>query len=246
MSPATAALVSALFALSTAGCTTVERRAIVARGDDVFPLKPGSAWTYQVRDVAGRVAAFTMRVRGDVEVDSAGTKATLVEESGGIPGERSLESGSDFVAYYSREGIIFRLPWRAGPTPSLASATTAGEGEPVVPRDPHRRSRFEGRYGVLAIEGPPLYELSSESRVVASEDAVTVPAGTFPHCIRVDTRVSARAPSRFATPEIVHYYEEWYAPGIGLVRQRSAVDDDGARRDVLDVELASFDAGSPD
>ena len=236
-----------VFALSSAGCATLGTvRSQVDGAGDVFPLRPGSAWTYQVRDVSGRTAAFKMRVRGDVDVDAAGTRATLVEETGGMPGARALDRESDLVAYYSREGIVFRLPWRWGAAGGVDVARSLAEAEPVVSRDPRRQTRWEGHYDVLAIDGPPLYEVASESRVAASDERVTVPAGTFSHCVRVETRIAARTPSRVEPTEIVHYFEEWYAPGVGLVRQRSAVDVGGKRRDVLSVELAAFDRGASD
>src|SRR5687768_14465212 len=85
---------------SLLGCASLPvARERAAEGDALFPLTPGSAWVYTVRDFAGRVSE--LRARVDREVDGEGGKLTLVEESGGIPGEEGFESTQDLVAYYS-------------------------------------------------------------------------------------------------------------------------------------------------
>jgi hypothetical protein len=71
-----------------------------------------------------------------------------------------------------------------------------------------------------------------------------VPAGTFRRCVRVETVASAIAPGGMQPRAIVHHYTEWYAPGVGLVKARSAVEVEGRTLDVLAAELASFDVPS--
>jgi hypothetical protein len=207
---------------------------------DLFPLAAGRAWVYEVRDASGRASSMRVRVRGSLVLDSLGTEATLVEESGGVPGARSLESSIDLVAYYTREGVLFRLPWNTIPG-GRDDSRFAKASEPVLPRDVRRLPTWRGEFDVLAIEGPPLYELSSESRLTAAAELVSVPAGRFPDCVRVDTRVAARAPADLARRQILYYYTDWYAPGVGLVKERSAVDVDGRPLDVLWAELTAFE-----
>ena len=52
-----------------------------------------------------------------------------------------------------------------------------------------------------------------------------------------DRKNAGRSGSRM----IRHYYTEWYAPGVGLVKARTAVDDGGRRIDVLAADLASVE-----
>jgi hypothetical protein len=213
--------------------TFAARHGLQPRASELFPLAPGSVWTYDVRDTAGRIVRLRTRVSGEVVLD--GVRATLVEESGGVPG---LESHRDLVAYATRGGLILRFPW---PLPSAPPARFSTDGEPVLPADPRAHLVWKGHYAVLAVAGAPFYDVRSESRVTAADEAVAVRAGTFAHCVRIDTTVSARAPSRKESPAIVHYYTEWYAPGTGLVKAESAVDVDGKRLEVLRTELASFE-----
>jgi len=224
-----------LLALSLAGCTSLrvapERRPLDGA---LFPLTPGSSWVYEVRDFAGRVSE--LRARVNREVAGAGGNLTLVEEICGIPGEPGFDSGHDLVVYYSTAGFIFRAPWYY---PASAPPPT-GAGEPILPVDVARSASWHGSHSILAIDGPPLYELRTESRVTATAEAIDVPAGSFAPCLRVDTVVVATDPSAEPKREIVYYYTDWYAPGVGLVRTTSAVDVDGRKRDVLSLDLASF------
>ncbi len=226
-------------ALALLGCATLRRptESLQPSIGALFPLSPGTTWVYEVHDAAGRSARLRARVSGEVDLGADGTKATLVEENGGVPGERNLEGDADLVAYTTLGGLIMRFPW---PSPRIETAkASASRGEPVLPEDPERRPVWRGSYPILAIEGPPLYDAQSESHVASWDEAVDVPAGRFERCLRVETKVLARPPS--SPTEIVHHYVEWYAHGVGLVKMQSSVDVDGRRLDVLGADLASFD-----
>jgi hypothetical protein len=236
-------LLAVLVASSPLGCGISRPQRTVGghASEALLPLAPGSAWIYEVRDTAGRVSRLRMRVKGEMDVDSNGTKVVIVEERGGIPGAGRLESSNDLVAYYSRGGLIFRFPLLSPRTRVAQWLAFAKGGEPVLPENPAERSDWQGTYSVLAIEGSPMYELRSRSRVAASGEDVDVQAGRFHDCVRVETTVSALSPSSAVRREIIHHYTEWYAPGVGLVKANSSVDDEGRTLDVLWTELASFD-----
>jgi len=174
------------------------------------------------------------------EVSGAGGKLTLVEESGGIPGEAGFESTRDLVAYYSSAGFIFRATGYV----SGSELPSNGSGEPILPVDVARSPSWRGSHTLLAIEGPPLFEVRTESRVTATAETIEVPAGSFRPCLRVETVVFATVPSSKPKREIVHYYTDWYARGVGLVKMTSAVDVDGRKLDLLSLDLASFERRS--
>jgi hypothetical protein len=57
-------------------------------------------------------------------------------------------------------------------------------------------------------------------RIAALDDVVTVPAGRFEHCLRVEGqgRLYVLADARIGASEVIVTQTEWYAPGVGLVK----------------------------
>jgi hypothetical protein len=223
-----------VLAASLLGCATLVSERDRLGGHALFPLSPGHSWTYQVRDHNGQISEFRARVNRELAGD--GGTLTLVEESGGIPGDARFESAGDLVAYYSRGGFVFRAPWYA----SSHRLTATGNAEPILPIDLAHRPTWQGSHAVLDVEGPPLYQVRTESRVVATDDSIVVPAGRFGNCLRVDTVVYATVPASSPKREIIHYYTDWYAPHVGLVKMESAVATDGGKRELVSLELARF------
>ena len=229
------AVVGLALVASVLGCASLVAERDRFGANALFPLSTGRSWTYRVRDSAGRVSELRARVNREL-VSDAGT-LTLVEESGGIPGDARVRSAGDLVAYYSRAGFVFRAPWYA----SGSRLPATGGAEPILPVDLAASPTWQGSHAVLGIDGPPLYQVRTESRVVANDDTVAVPAGRFTKCLRVDTVVVAAVPASEPKREIVHYYTDWYAPGVGLVKMASAVDADGRKLDLLSLDLAAFE-----
>jgi len=62
--------------------------------------------------------------------------------------------------------------------------------------------------------------ISLRMRVAAVDDVVTVPAGRFEHCLRVEGqgRLYVLADARIGASEVIVTQTEWYAPGVGLVK----------------------------
>ncbi|MGH7818835.1 MAG: hypothetical protein ACREQ9_03605 [Candidatus Binatia bacterium] len=225
-------------AISSPGCGRELVRP--GAGDDLLPLIPGNYWIYDVRNPAGASSKLEARVSGEIE--SAGMRIAVVEESGGVPGEETFESNRDPIAYYTRGGFIFRSPWI--PHPDRAG-TPPGDGgaEPVLPVNPIGTPEWRGQYQLFDLGSRPMYRFRSESRLASIHDAVTVPAGRFDRCMRVETTLAATVSSAGGSKEIIHHFVDWYAPGVGLVRTVSFVDVGGAKREVLDARLVSFGRG---
>ena len=56
--------------------------------------------------------------------------------------------------------------------------------------------------------------------IAALDDSVSVPAGSFEHCLRVDGRAKVRlyVDAQFNWRDIELTGREWYCPGVGLVK----------------------------
>ncbi|MGH7858738.1 MAG: hypothetical protein ACREQY_15540, partial [Candidatus Binatia bacterium] len=82
--------------------------------------------------------------------------------------------------------------------------------------------------------------------VVAVEpDVVRVPAGEFRDCIRIDTSSSHGPGSGGSGDELLFYYADWYAPGVGLVRTQQWGDRE-KRRERTRIELLDYAIGATD
>jgi uncharacterized protein DUF3108 len=209
----------------------------------LLPLVRGNEWVYEVRYPAGEVSKLTMRVMGERYIESRGMAATIVEESGGIPGSARLEASSDLVAYYLRGGFIFRSPLLIARDWGLEDRGAELGDERLLPVDPERDPAWESAYGLFDLGTRPLYEFHASSRLAPAVERVSVPAGVFERCVRVETSVSATTPSAPTARTIVHTYVEWYAPRVGLVRSRSFVTEGDSRLEVGSSELVRFRVG---
>jgi uncharacterized protein DUF3108 len=209
----------------------------------LLPLARGNEWIYEVRNPAGQVSKLTMRVKGERFIDSRGAEATIVEESGGVPGSTKLEASSDLVAYYLRGGFIFRSPWLVAREWGLEDRGAELGDERLLPLDPEHDRTWESGYGLFDFGSRPLYEFHARSRLAPAAERISVPAGDFERCVRVETSVSTTTPSTPADRTIVHHYVEWYAPRVGLVKSRSFVIEGDSKLEVGGAELVGFRVG---
>ncbi len=76
--------------------------------------------------------------------------------------------------------------------------------------------------------------------MAAERETVNVPAGSFGDCIRVDSS-STEGPGSGYGPgeELVFYYSDWYAPGVGLVLTRQW-DDPEREHERTRIELLTY------
>jgi hypothetical protein len=56
--------------------------------------------------------------------------------------------------------------------------------------------------------------------IAATDESVVVPAGKFDRCLRIDGsgRRNVRTDRGNASAEVSVSHQEWYAPGIGLIK----------------------------
>ncbi|HXH04594.1 MAG TPA: hypothetical protein VNN09_14925 [Candidatus Competibacteraceae bacterium] len=158
-----------------------------------FPLASGLQWRYQVSRT-DRPGLFT-----DLTVASLATElhdGQPLQIRRGSSGREYLFGRDDWGIYRAgwREAADFELRWEEARRYVLP--------DPLTPRQQWRRAP--------AISGELLYTVES------LEDTVRVPAGAFRRCLRV--RGTGVLPAPAGPVEVLT--QEWYAPGIGLIKLR--------------------------
>lgn len=82
-------------------------------------------------------------------------------------------------------------------------------------------------------------------KIVAVDEEVTVPAGTFQHCVKAegDSLIHVLADPRLGGSEVVVKHTEWYAPGVGLIKLHRVEPLDATQivGGEVTMELESFD-----
>src|SRR2546429_1073628 len=161
--------------LGAVGCALELRPETAAQQSPslLLPLARGNEWVYEVRYPAGEISKLTMRVKGERYIESRGMAATIVEESGRIPGSARLEASSDLVAYYLRGGFIFRSPLLIAREWGLEDPGAELGDERLLPVDPEHDPTWESAYGLFEFGSRPLYEFHSSSRLRPPPAAVS-------------------------------------------------------------------------
>lgn len=189
-------LLAAAAALALLACDSTLFRA----GQDYFPLVPGSEWRYAVGSDTVVLAVDTAPA---VAADRACTR--LYRD---LAPEYWVRSSSEVLRLYTRTevlpqgedtiehrfGLVYELPFVEGAAWEVA---------------------FRDTVVVLGTD-TIFFSHRLTGRVAAIED-VTVPAGSFSDCYRIELfeEVVARDTTR-------SQWTEWLAPGVGVVRRRSA------------------------
>uniref|UniRef100_A0A7C4GDB6 DUF3108 domain-containing protein n=1 Tax=candidate division WOR-3 bacterium TaxID=2052148 RepID=A0A7C4GDB6_UNCW3 len=185
-----------IVALGLLSCDTVLFRA----GQDYFPLVPGSEWRYAV---GNDTVTVTVDTAPAVAANRACTRLYR-----NLAAEYWVKSRTEVLRLYTRIEI---LP----------------QGEDTI------EHRFGRVYELPLVEGATwqvpfkdtlvflgtdtiFYSHSLTGRVAAIED-VTVPAGEYTDCYRIELaeEIICRDTTR-------SQWTEWLAPGVGIVKRRSA------------------------
>jgi hypothetical protein len=203
----------------------------------LFPHTSGSRWTYAL---SGKQYAhggeLQVEVKGTQHVPHLKQDALLIDEShaSGIPG---ADPEVMPVLYYAREGYLVRDTAHIYSNPQRTSLMSTGNlGEAVVPILPLWRQvegtdwkpvdeEHWGRAARLAIA----YHVHPEKR-----EMVTVKAGEYRDCVPVEGTVNRGDGSGYR-------YQEWYAPGVGLVKATTT--DLQSGEVLVHKELVSFRSG---
>lgn len=207
-----------------------------------FPLDSGRHWTYALR-----------------EANPLGEKSETFEITSAGPRER------DGSTYYLRRNSLGTEYWLKLDDRNIVRSAirTTVEIEPrddavprtVLPIAPKLGDEWEQPSQPFILErAVPFRErfLHHESvrftlgmKITAVDEEVTVPAGTFKHCVKAegDALIHVLADPRLGGSEVVIRHTEWYAPGVGLIKlhRQEPLETTQIVGGEVTMELLSFD-----
>ncbi len=205
--------------------------------DSPFPDEPGRWWYYRTGTVIRgepqeqRFYVKNLRSNGPTFIQRRQAKwdHMYVHTARGIVHQGYIDRTSG----RAREAGALVLPARPVVGAKWTASSQLGliESRTFAPED-----RLRGRH--LPVE--------LEATVASTDAAVDTPAGHFAHCIRVDSQGTATVLTDRAHTEVQVTVEQqdWYAPGIGLVKtiRREHADSNFLRDGSYALEL--LDSGS--
>jgi DUF3108-like len=62
------------------------------------------------------------------------------------------------------------------------------------------------------------FELNGTSKIEALDEVVTVPAGTYRHCVKTTSAMSGSATVEGVRATLDVHSTEWFAPDVGLIK----------------------------
>jgi len=214
--------------------------------ESYFPLAAGSQWSYRVQDFIRKLTYQSkVRVFGRQFVDAVQREGISVEErysSFGPGGPYVLEEQEPMV-YFRDNGYLNRvlLTYQAG---KMVAASGTGDTQ-YLPEILTQGASWDSNTQAFRVPGGAGgggigFKVTFKHTVSLERESVQVPAGKFDNCIRVDT-FSTEGPNSGYRPgeELVFYYSDWYAPGIGLVLTRQW-DDPKREHERTRIELLSY------
>jgi hypothetical protein len=182
-------------------------------------------------------------VYGRQYVDAVRREGIAVEErysNFGLGGPFILEEQEPIV-YFRENGYLNRvlLTYQAG---KVVAASGSGDRQ-YLPEVLTDGATWDSNTEAFHV-GDLGFKVSFRHAVAVKRETVTVPAGSFGECIRVDTS-STEGPDSGYRPgeELTFYYSDWYAPGVGLVLTRQW-DDAAHERERTRIELLSYSVNS--
>ncbi len=211
--------------------------------DDYLPLNDGLRWDYQV--------TITQPHRSEnktLTIENVGTQ-NIKDTPTTV---RRTSDGTDYYLAAQADGV-YRLAKR-----TVVELTPQLDNPPrlVLPSNPTQAmgktwSSITMPYLILRLYEGDKSTYAKDLRfpmsysVKAVDDTVTVPAGTFAHCVQVEgqAEVTMYTDPRKGDSTIQITTQEWYAPGVGLVKlQRDEpLNTDIYKGGTLLMELAAFE-----
>jgi len=213
---------------------------------EYYPLQSGVTWEYRVMtNLAGKedIRSYRVENRGEVALSN--------EYSDEIVKIRHTSDGTDYYilqddtgSYRIAERSIIEYeprfePERVRILPSLEDIEVGRTWAIVTkPYALHRTSSS-------SLPDPSEQSLNMLFDIKSLNDEVTVPAGTFENCLRVEGSaiVSLYTDPRIGYQDIEISQIEWYAPGVGLVKfiRDEPLDMPLFKGGKITFELTSFD-----
>lgn len=213
--------------------------------ESYFPLTDRSQWSYRVEDFVKKLTYQTkVRVYGRQHVDAVNRDGIGVEErySNFGPGGPYILEEQEPILYFRENGYLNRvlLTYQAG---KVIAASGSGDTQ-FLPEMLHEGAAWDSSTQAFGV-GDLGFEVSFRHSASIERETIKVPAGEFDNCVRVDTS-STEGPNSGYRPgeELVFYYSDWYAPGVGLVLTRQW-DDAKRERERTRIELMTYTVTPP-
>lgn len=218
--------------LSATACTPSLRRA--GEEPSYFPMTADRVWEYRLRKLpSDEIWPVVIHSRGAKFVPALGRTAVIFDEQ--YPDQVVP------VAFFLSEGFLqseIGLRYRLERGMELMPiGTQPMRIMPVPPRVGMSWAYFEQVFGATTDDAG--FEIRWNGSIARAE-SVTVPAGVFRDCLRVESIALHRLPMDTHPHE--YRYLDWYAPNIGLVKSEYASGEDGEI--FTRMELVSFARGT--
>ena len=208
-----------------------------ALAGDFFPLAPTTVWTYQIKSKSQQnTYVVTDKVIGIKYVPSLNVTGSVVEEYYNLD-----RGGVRPIIYVMKDGYLTRLSGLDYKKQDIQAPAwgRSEEGsfmpERLLPDLTWKSTMFP--FGHMS----GAFDINQTHRTFFESDAVVVPAGHFPGCIRIETRAlyeggtyANKGPTRLT-------YEDWYAPRVGLIKT-VAFEGDASGPETERVELLRYAA----
>lgn len=210
-------------------------------GHPYFPLHEGAVWQYQVQEqLAGQFNKRTFSVQ------NLGSAELTGEFSGEPVSIRKTSDGTDYYLLQDDTGI-YRVARR-----TVIEYRPRFEEE-LVRVLPNEADMDVGRsWSVMTkpyalhnspsytVRSPQEHKVSMAFEIASLNETVTVPAGQFENCIRVEgiALLPLYTDPKTGYQDIEIKQTEWYAPGVGLVK---LVRDEPLETDIFKGGMISFE-----
>lgn len=208
--------------------------------DSYFPLTDKSQWSYKVQDFVRKLTyQSTVRVYGKRYIDSIRREGINVEErySSFGPNAPYVLEEQEPMLYFRENGYLNRmlLTYQAGKVIAVSGSQDI-QYLPEVLKDGQTWDSDTQAFKV----GDLGFKIGFRHAVAIEPSTIKVPAGDFEHCVRVDTFSTEGPNSGYrAGEELIFYYSDWYAPGVGLVLTRQ-YDDAKHEHERTRIELTGY------
>ncbi len=205
-------------------------------GTNYFPLTPKSTWTYQIVSKSQLTRyQITDRVIGEKYVPSLKVTGSVVDESYSLS-----RGGTRPLVYYAKDGYISRLSALDYDQKKIEAPSWGRSEEAqflplrLLPNLTWSNVIFP--YGHLS----GAFDINQTHHTFAEDKEVSVPAGRFAGCIRIETLAIYEGGAYTRNRQQLKLaYIDWYAPNVGLIRT-VALQGGPKGPEMERVELVSF------
>ncbi len=177
-----------------------------------FPLAPGTTWTY-LENSGGLTATNIVTVTRDTKL-VMGVTCVVVRDTVSLKGRLAEETYNCFAQH--KDGSVWHFAAASREISPGGRVSTEGSWEAgvkgaepgvVMPAEPKPGKPYRQQYARNIAE--------NMAQIVATNETVTVPAGTFTGCVKTKEWSMLEAGTGL----------KWYAPGVGLVKEIATAGD---------------------